>query len=92
MGNLVDLVLVVDTYHHLDARLGYLRRLRHTLRPGGRVAIIDWQRRALPVGPPLEHKLAREQVVDEMREAGYTLGHERTDLLPYQYFLVFEAP
>lgn len=86
----VDLVLVVDTYHHIDARPTYFRSLRRALRPGGRVAVVDWQKRELPVGPPMEHKLAREQVVDEMTAAGYVLAGE-PDLLPYQYFLVFHV-
>ena len=83
-----DLVLVVDTFHHIDDRLAYLRRLKRVLKPGGRVAVIDWQKRELPVGPPTEHKLAREQVVEEMTAAGYTLVAE-PDVLPYQYFLIF---
>ena len=83
-----DLVLIVDTFHHLDDRLTYLRGLRRCLKPGGRVAVIDWQKRDLPVGPPPEHKLAREQVVEEMEAAGYALVGE-PDVLPYQYFLLF---
>jgi ubiquinone/menaquinone biosynthesis C-methylase UbiE len=83
-----DLILVVDTYHHIDGRLAYFRALRRALRAGGRVAIIDWQKRELPVGPPMEHKLARDQVIGEMKAAGYTLSDE-PDVLPYQYFLVF---
>lgn len=83
-----DVVLIVDTYHHLDDRIAYARRLAAALAAGGRVAIVDWQKRALPVGPGLDHKLAREQVVAEMTEAGYRLEAE-PDLLPYQYFLVF---
>ena len=85
---LVDLILVVDTYHHLDDRRTYLRALRRFLRPSGRVAIVDWQKRELPVGPPMDHKLAREQVLEEMRASGYRLAAEHT-VLPYQYFLVF---
>ena len=84
----VDLVLIVDTYHHLDARLGYLRRLRHVLKPDGRVAVVDWQAYDIPVGPERDHKLSREQVVDEMRAAGYRLVAE-PGVLPYQYTLIF---
>jgi predicted methyltransferase len=86
----VDLVLVVDTYHHIDARVAYFRELRGLLRPGGRVAVIDWQKRPLPVGPEMDHKLPRDQVVAEMEEAGWTLAEEPA-LLPYQYFLIFRA-
>jgi predicted methyltransferase len=86
----VDLVLVVDTFHHIDQRLGYFQRLSGVLRPGGRIAIIDWRIDRLPVGPPPDHKIAREQVIAEMEAAGYRLVDERPTLLPYHYFLVFQ--
>lgn len=84
----VDLVLVVDTYHHFDHRRHYLPLLRRALRPGGRVVIVDWKPGELPQGPPPDHKLPREQVIAEMRDAGFALA-EDLDLLPYQYTLVF---
>jgi ubiquinone/menaquinone biosynthesis C-methylase UbiE len=84
----VDVILLVDTYHHVDDRVAYFTRLRRALRPAGRIAVVDWQKRELPVGPPLDHKLARDVVVDEMTAAGYALGSE-PDFLPYQYFLIF---
>ena len=85
----VDRILIVDTYHHIDNRLVYFRRLKSTLAPGGRVAVIDYHKRPLPVGPPPEHKLERAFVVEEMKEAGWVLSDEKT-FLPYQYFLLFE--
>ena len=83
-----DVVLIVDTYHHIDDRLSYLRRLQAALTPTGRVAIVDWQKRPLPLGPALDHKLARTHVEDEMQQAGYRLEAALTPL-PYQYFLIF---
>jgi len=85
----VDRVLIVDTYHHIDDRQTYFRRLGANLAPGGRVAIVDFHKRPLPVGPPPEAKLDREVVVAEMEKAGFRLAAEPT-FLPYQYFLVFE--
>ena len=84
----VDLALVVDTYHHLGDRVAYLRKLGERLRPGGRVAIIDY-RRDSPKGPPVEHKLTPEQVREDFRAAGYRQVGTH-DFLPDQYFLVFE--
>lgn len=83
-----DVLLIVDTYHHIDDRVAYARGLAGALAPAGRVAIVDWQQRDLPVGPDAAHKLAREQVVAEMTAAGYALVAE-PDVLPYQYFLIF---
>lgn len=84
----VDLVLVLDTYHHIGDRRAYFRALKGALRAGGRLAVIDWHKRPLPVGPEPDHKLAREQVVDELTAAGWTLTSE-PEILPYQYFLIF---
>ena len=85
----VDVVLLIDTYHHIDARVPYFRTLRHVRRRGGRVAIIEWQYRDLPVGPPLEHKLPRQRIIGEMSAAGYALVSE-PGFLSYQDYLIFE--
>jgi ubiquinone/menaquinone biosynthesis C-methylase UbiE len=66
-----------------------LHRLRQVLKPGGRVVVIDFKKESIPVGPPPEHKLTREQIVGEFTSAGYRLVSEPA-ILPYQYFLVFK--
>lgn len=84
----VDVLLLVDTYHHVDARVAYFRAAARALRADGRVVIVDWRKRPLPIGPPPDHKLAPEQVEDEMRRAGYRLV-AAPDPLPYQWVRVF---
>jgi len=84
----VDLILIADTYHHLDHRMRYLPLLRRALRSAGRIAVVDWKAGELPQGPPPEHKLARERVIEEMTGAGFVLVGE-PDLLPYHYVLIF---
>ena len=84
----VDLVIVVDTYHHIGAREQYFRRVRDSLKPGGRLAIIDF-RAGGPVGP--KHGLiSPEQVKKELAGAGFELAQEHA-FLPHQFFLVFRA-
>jgi ubiquinone/menaquinone biosynthesis C-methylase UbiE len=82
-----DLILVVNTYHHFPDGPAFLRRLVRALRPGGRIANVDFHRRETPVGPPVEHRVAREAFVRDARRAGLRLVAER-DFLPYQYFLI----
>jgi ubiquinone/menaquinone biosynthesis C-methylase UbiE len=84
----IDVLLIVDTYHHIDGRVAYMRTQRRALRPDGRVVVVDWEKRPLPVGPEMDHKLAREQVIDEMQRAGYRLV-EQPPVLEHQYVLVF---
>ncbi len=82
-----DLILMVDVFHHIDDRAGYFRKLRASLKPGGRVAIIDF-RLDSPEGPPKAARIAPERVIAELKGAGYTLAREHR-FLPSQYFLVF---
>lgn len=87
----LDLVLTVNTWHHIDKRIRYLKRLARALRPRGRLAIIDWREGELPMGPPAGHKLSRDAVVRELEKGGWTFISESV-ALPYQYFLVFQVP
>jgi SAM-dependent methyltransferase len=87
----VHLILVVNTWHHIENRVAYLDRLRRSLRRNGRVAIIDWREGELPVGPPPNERLSRDTVQEEFDRAGWRLEMESV-LLPYQYFLVFRPP
>ena len=85
----VDLALVVDTYHHIEERERYFEKLKRSLKPGGRVAIIDFRLEAR-AGPPKHTRIAPERVKSELAAAGYTLEQEH-GFLPEQYFLIFSA-
>jgi ubiquinone/menaquinone biosynthesis C-methylase UbiE len=85
----VNLVLVVDTYHHIDSRVEYFNRLQRKLAPDARLAIIDFTESS-KLGPPPEHRLAKTKVVQELEAAGYTLA-EDLEFLPNQYFIVFRV-
>jgi ubiquinone/menaquinone biosynthesis C-methylase UbiE len=85
-----DLVFICNTWHHIADRVAYARRLKRDLAPGGRVAIVDFYKRNVPVGPPPPHKLTAAEVRAEFEAAGYRLAKRIDELLPYQYVLVFE--
>ncbi len=86
----VDVVFICDTIHHIDDRIDYLKKVRAILKPGGVVAVVDFKPGDIPVGPPPEHRIARELVIDEMEAAGFRLAREE-GFLPYQYFIVFSG-
>ena len=83
----VDLLLMVNVYHHVGKRPAYFQRLKPKLRAGGRVAIVDYKVDASG-GPPRSSRLAPETVIAEMKQAGMRLLGSH-DLLPNQYFLEF---
>ena len=85
----VDLVLMVDVYHHIAERANYFDKLRGSLKPGARVAIIDFRLESAS-GPPQRERIGAEQVKAELAKAGFAVAKEH-GFLPNQYFLVFEA-
>lgn len=86
----VDLILMVDVFHHIEDRTAYLRKLHGYLKPGARIAIIDYRLES-PDGPPKAARIAPARVKAEMKEAGFALAKDE-GFLPKQYFLVFAPP
>jgi ubiquinone/menaquinone biosynthesis C-methylase UbiE len=86
----IDLVFTANTYHHIDNRVRYFAGLRKALRPTGRVAVIDFDRRSWWAGL-MKHYTPSEFIKREMEQAGYRLVHE-FGFLDRQSFLLFEAP
>lgn len=87
----IDVVLIVNTYHHIEARPPYFERLRADLRPGARVAVIDPDEElggVLALFLDEGHTSRAEAVIAEMRAAGYrhVASH---DFLATQIFEVF---
>jgi SAM-dependent methyltransferase len=85
-----DLVFIADTYHHLEDRVAYMRRLQAAFTPNGRLAILEYKPGKLPVGPPPEHKLAAGVMERELSEAGYALI-ERFDTHPNHDFEIWRV-
>jgi len=85
----VDLIFFCDVLHDIANRAAYYPKVAKVLKPGGRLVVIDFYKKDLPVGPPPSMKLSDEEVIGELRNAGFALTN-RLDILPYQYYLFFE--
>ncbi|MDO8693551.1 MAG: class I SAM-dependent methyltransferase [Sheuella sp.] len=84
----VDLVMFVDVFHHVESRPAYLEKIRASLKPNGRIAVIDFKMDG-PIGPPKEGRISPDQVKADLKNAGFSLIQE-PDFLPNQYFLIFQ--
>ena len=82
----IDLVFTSNTYHLMKDRPAYFGRLKKHLKPAGRVAIVDFDRRGWTRF--FGHYTELETIKAEMRAAGYRLTAEHT-FLSKQSFLVF---
>jgi predicted methyltransferase len=84
----VDLVFSCNTYHLMIDREAYFRSLASSLRPGGRIAILDFHPRGFFSGM-FGNRITKEQVRLEMEAAGYQLMDDN-DLTDQQHFQIFE--
>jgi arsenite methyltransferase len=86
----VDRFFICDTWHHIEGHPKYLALLKRMLKPGGQVIMVDFKKAKTPVGPPMEMRIARDDLVREMETNGFHLAAEHT-FLEYQYLLVFKV-
>lgn len=86
--NEADMVLIVNTYHHIENRTDYFAKVLNGLVPKGELLVIDFfKTEDVPVGPPMHHKISIDGVVSELKKAGFTSFEVVVDLLPYQYIV-----
>jgi arsenite methyltransferase len=83
-----DVIFFCDVLHHIDDRVAYLTQLKPVLKPGGRIAVVDFKKTA-PFGPPAPMRISREEMMAQFKRAGYRVVSEYY-FLPHQYFLEFE--
>jgi predicted methyltransferase len=86
----VDRILIVDTWHHIEARAAYAAKLRAALRPGGAVFIVDFTEDS-PHGPPPEYRLSAAAVRATLLAAGLE-AEVLEESLPNQYVVRGRRP
>lgn len=89
-GNSADIIFLVNAYHHISDRVNYFSGANKALKQNGKIVIVDFYNIPLPIGPPVNHKVSKDQVLDELKKAGYQSIEENTNLLEYQYIITVE--
>jgi ubiquinone/menaquinone biosynthesis C-methylase UbiE len=89
--NSVDVALMVDAYHEFNYPREMMESLTRSLKPGGRVILIEYRGEDASVPIKLVHKMTQHQAVKEMKAVGLKWKETR-DFLPQQHFMIFEKP
>ncbi len=84
----VDLIFSRDSFHHLPDQAEYFSALKKTLKPSGRVAIIDYKKNAGLYLRFFNHYTEPEEIISKMEKAGFAL-QEKFDFIEDQSFFVF---
>jgi predicted methyltransferase len=87
----LDLVIMVDVYHELSQPQIMLGRIRTSLKPGGRLVLLEYRKEDpdVPIRP--EHKMSVADAKLEVEAEGFKLTKTNEDL-PRQHILIFTKP
>jgi 2-polyprenyl-3-methyl-5-hydroxy-6-metoxy-1,4-benzoquinol methylase len=83
-----DHVIIVNTYHHVESRVAYFKKVLAGLKAGGKLWVIDYKKQETPHGPPLRMRLTTAEVMKELSEAGFGKIDVDSKMMPYQYMVV----
>lgn len=84
----LDLILMVDVYHELQTPQTFMRRLRETLKPTGRLVLLEFRKEDPKVPIREEHKMTIDEARRELAADGFAFDRS-IDVLPWQHILVF---
>jgi ubiquinone/menaquinone biosynthesis C-methylase UbiE len=86
--NSLDLMLMVDVYHEFSQPEAMLKAIRKSLKPAGRIALVEFRAEDpnVPIKP--EHKMSKKQILKEFPANGYRLTGQY-DKLPWQHLMYF---
>jgi 2-polyprenyl-3-methyl-5-hydroxy-6-metoxy-1,4-benzoquinol methylase len=85
----VDGILIVNTYHHLDDRINYMKKALPGLKKGGKIIIVDYKT-GVSFGPPESHKLSLTDAANEMLNVGFSRLIIDVSMLERQYVIIGE--
>ena len=89
----IDLALMVDVYHEFEFPFEMMLELSKALKPGGRVAFVEYRREDPQVPIKLVHKMTEAQVKKEISQPEFGLKWKETiAALPRQHIVIFERP
>jgi len=74
--NSVDLVIMVTVFHEIADKEPLFTELRRILKSSGKLAIIEFHQRQTPMGPPVSHRIGREQVIELGKVKSFGISDE----------------
>ena len=90
-ANSCDLAFMVDVYHEFDFPHEMLTGIVKGLKPGGRIAFVEYRKEDPSIRIKLVHKMTEEQVKKEALQPEFNLKHVKTNEdLPLQHVVFFE--
>lgn len=83
-----DIILIINTIAYIDKLDEYLKTVKKGLKKNGRLIIIDYKMKKLPINaPPKDERIYLDKLEDILESAGYQIAQSDDTSLDYQYIL-----
>jgi len=86
----VDLVVMVDVYHEFNYPFEMIESMVKSLKPGGRIAFVEFRLEDPAVPIKMVHKMTEKQLRKEMKDHPMLEHDETIETLPWQHIIVFK--
>jgi len=86
-----DVILMVNTITYIQKPELYLNTLRNELKKDSKLVIVDYKTNPMPVGPPSEMKLNALELIQDLKQSGFTISKVDTVSLQYQYVIIAKS-
>ena len=83
----VDGILIVNSWHHIDNRTSYMKKVLKGVKEGGKIIIVDFKL-GVASGPPDSHKLGLNDAIKEIEDLDFAAIKIDTSLLDRQYIII----
>lgn len=84
----IDIALLVTVLHEIPNKTVFLKEIKRILKDNGKISVIEFHKRETPMGPPVEHRMDKNDVIARLKNSGFIVEDE-FDLGDNLYCLVF---
>ncbi len=83
-----DVIILMNIYAYLPNSKQYLETLKRGLTADGKLLIVDFKMRSIPLGPPQEEKVPLYVIEQDLEKAGFKIELVDDRTLAYQYLII----
>lgn len=86
---IADLAFMAFILHEINDIKSYLKEVHRVLKPGGKFAVVEWEKKEMPKGPPVQERIDSNDAAGIITEQGFSLIRSES-LNQFNYFLLFD--
>jgi ubiquinone/menaquinone biosynthesis C-methylase UbiE len=75
-NDFVDHVFLCNVYHELEDTIEFIKRVKEIMKDGACLTIVDWQKKSMEMGPPVDHRIDKLKVIQDLEKNNFFIIEE----------------